>query len=94
MTDIKDRMIDAVERGETSEADAYTYVTDAYSVDADLLYTRMKEQGYRNPLAAPYFCTTCHHSGPHDISDRCPTGFIAGDPEKVRQQNRERGFPC
>jgi hypothetical protein len=93
MTDLKDQMIEAVDRGWTTEADAYTFVTDSYSVAADMLYTRMKEQGYRNPLVAAMFCVTCHYTGPHDVSERCSTGFVPGDPEAVREANRKLGFP-
>jgi len=94
MPDFKDQMIEAVDRGWTTEADAYQFVTDSYSVNADMLYTRMKEQGYRNPLAAPYFCQTCHYGENSHPHERCATGWLPGDPDAVREANRKMGFPC
>ena len=93
-SNFKDAMIEAVERGWTTEADSYTFVTDSYSRGADMLYTQMKEQGYRNPLVADKFCTTCHTTENGHPNARCSTGFIPGDPEAVRVANRDRGFPC
>jgi len=94
MPDFKDQMIEAVDRGWTTEADAYQFVTDSYSRNADDLYKQMKENGYRNPLVAAYFCTTCHMNDVAHPNDRCPTGFVPGDPDAVREANRKMGFPC
>lgn len=93
MSDFKEEMIEAVERGETSEEGAYQYVSVNWVGVTDDLRTRMKEAGYRNPLVADVFCQTCHYSGPHDVSERCSTGFVPGDPEAVREHNRKLGFP-
>lgn len=93
MSDLKDNMIEAVERGWTDAEGAYQFVTSSWAAGADMAYTRMKEAGYRNPLVADLFCTTCHTTGPHEASERCSTGFIPGDPEKVREHNRSLGFP-
>ncbi len=91
--DFKDQMIEAVERGWTTPGESYGFVADRYAGAADDLYTRMKEEGYRNPLVADLFCTTCHTTENGHPNDRCSTGFIPGDPEDVRNQNRARGFP-
>lgn len=92
--DTKDAMIEAVERGWATESGAYAHVRESLAGAADDLYKRMKEQGYRNPLVAPYFCTTCHWSEKAHPRDECPTGFVPGNPESVRSANRRRGFPC
>lgn len=89
---MKDQMIKAVERGFTDENGAYDHVRDSVLDAADLAYKEMKEDGYRNPLVAPYFCTTCHYSDNAHPRSECSTGFIPGDPEKVRAENRRRGF--
>ena len=93
MSDMKDRMIESVERGWATESTSYDFVAGQYAAAADDLYTRMKEAGYRNPLVADMFCQTCHYSGPHEASERCSTGFIPGDPEAVRAHNASLGFP-
>jgi hypothetical protein len=91
--DFKDQMIEAVERGWSSEEGAYDFVRSSWAGGADDLYKRMKEEGYRNPLVADMFCTTCHTTENGHPNERCSTGFIPGDPEDVRNQNRARGFP-
>ena len=93
MSDFKDQMIEAVERGRTSEEGAYQFVRASWADAGDMLYTRMKEAGYRNPLVADMFCTTCHTTENGHPNERCSTGFIPGDPEKVREYNRSLGFP-
>lgn len=92
MTDIKDMMIEAVERGWATESGAYEHVTESLASAADDLRTRAKEAGYRNPLAAPFFCQTCHWSENAHPRDECPTGFIPGDPEEYRAHNRRIGW--
>lgn len=88
---MKDRMIEAVERGHATEAGVYDYVMEAYLGAADDLRTRAKEAGYRNPLAAPYFCTTCHWSESAHPREECDT-FTPGDPETYRAHNRRIGW--
>ena len=92
--DIKDAAIEAVERGWATEYGAAEHVRESLAGAADDLYKRAKENGYRNPLVAPMFCTTCHWSENAHPRDECPTGFIPGDPEEVRAANRRRGFSC
>ena len=71
-------------------AKEYRRVTAADRYDA--WRDRAKEHGYRNPLVAPYFCTTCHWSENAHPRDACPTGFVPGDPSDVERRNRELGF--
>lgn len=92
MSDFKDSMIEAVERGQTTESGAYAYVMDAYLGAADDLRTRAKEAGYRNPLVAPMFCQTCHWNENAHPREACATGFVPGDPEAYRAHNRRIGW--
>lgn len=92
MSDFKDRMIEAVEHGWTTEEGSYEYVREAYLGAADDLRTRAKEAGYRNPLVAPMFCQTCHYSENAHPHERCSTGFIPGDAEAAREHNRRIGW--
>jgi hypothetical protein len=69
--------------------DDYDALLDA----ADIARKQAQEAGYRNPLVAPYFCVTCRYSENAHPRDECPTGFVPGDPEAVRAENRRRGFP-
>lgn len=92
MSDFKDRMIEATERGWASEAGAYEYVREAYFSAWDDMRTRAKEAGYRNPLVAPYFCQTCHWSENAHPREECATGFLPGDPEASRAHNRRIGW--
>lgn len=90
--DIKDQAIEAVEHGWATETTAYDFVVGQHLGAADDARTRAKEEGYRNPLGADLFCTTCHTTENGHPSDRCSTGFIPGDPEEVRAANARRGF--
>lgn len=89
---MKDAMIEAVERGWTTEAGAYEHVRESLAGAADDLRTRAKEAGYRNPLVASMFCITCHYNDNAHPHPRCPTGFIPGDPAEVEAANRRLGF--
>lgn len=93
MSDFKDRMIEAVERGWATETGAYDFVAGQYAGAADDARTRAKEAGYRNPLVADMFCTTCHYTENAHPHERCSTGFVPGDPEAVRAYNASIGFP-
>ena len=92
MNEFKDRMIEAVETGRASEDGAYEYVREAYFASWDDWRTRAKEQGWRNPAVANFFCQTCHHSENGHPHERCQTGFVPGDPEKYRAHNARLGF--
>lgn len=92
MSDIKDSMIEAIERGWASPSDAYGFVVDRYLGGADDALKRAKEAGYRNPLVADMFCTTCHVTENGHPREDCSTGFIPGDPELVRAHNASLGF--
>jgi len=91
--DFKDQMIERVERGWSTDATAYDDVRDAMLDAADVAYKQAKENGYRNPLVAPYFCVTCRYSENAHPRPECETGFVPGDADAVREQNRRRGFP-
>lgn len=93
MSDFKDRMIEAVERGETTMENAAGYVTDQYLAAADEWRDRFKEAGGRNPLVVPMFCQTCHYNEGAHPRDECPTGFIPGDVEAAHDHNERIGFP-
>lgn len=89
---MKTRMVEAVERGETTPDGAYEHVRKSLADAADDARTRAKEQGYRNPLVAPMFCQTCHYNDNAHPRLECSTGFIPGDPEAVRAANVRLGF--
>jgi len=92
MTDIKDMIVEAVERGWATESGAYEHVRESLADAADDARTRAKEQGYRNPLVAPYFCVTCHWSESAHPREGCSTGFMPRDPEEVRAANKRLGY--
>lgn len=93
MSDFRDKMIEAVEHGQATDATAYEYVRESYADAYDDWHTRAKEAGYRNPLVVPMFCQTCHHSDNAHPRDECPTGFIPGDVEEAHRHNERIGFP-
>lgn len=91
MSDFKWQMQERIDQGMSPDA-AYADTRESYLGAADDLRTRAKEAGYRNPLVAPYFCQTCHWSDTAHPREECATGFIPGDPEKVRAWNRSIGW--
>lgn len=71
----------------------YRRVTaDAALNAADEWRTRAKENGWRNPYVASFFCTTCHWSENAHPRAECSTGFVPGKADEVSRHNREIGF--
>jgi hypothetical protein len=91
MSDFKDRMISAVESGFATDATAYNFVADQYLSSYDDWRTWAKENGWRNPLVAPYFCTRCHWSENAHPRPDCDE-FLPGSEDEVRAENLRRGF--
>ena len=92
MTDIREAMTEAVEQERATEPGAYQHVREGLADAADNARKRAMENGYRNPLVAPFFCATCGWTKNAHPHDKCATGFIPGDPDEVRAANKRKGF--